>query len=209
MIKLEYDYFLSFTSRYPPGVAGDNPINTAYQQFIISEIGVDEYNKADRKKQNLLASAVQRLLSQPRMKGFYFPHTQYDNTVTEKKLEEACDNSLVFVQLVQTIMFDPPATGTNFCFFEWNRVQTQFAEADKDRRILFVVAAQDRNVFLGVLPFYEYDLWHDHIRRKDPPYLPEVQFYSEATLREVKRTFQDKMVPEIRAAWFRLIEGAP
>jgi hypothetical protein len=209
-IKLKYDYFLSFTTRYPAGVAGDNPINTAYQQFIISEITIDEYNKADRKKMNLLALAVHRLLSQPRIKGFYFPHTQYDNTVTEQKLQEACDNSLIFVQLVQAIMFDPPpALGTNYCFFEWNRVKTQFTGPDGEKRILFVVAAPDRNTFLGVLPFIDYNNWHDHIRQKDPPYLPEMEFRNEATLMEVKKTFQNKMVPEIRAAWFRLIDGAP
>src|SRR5262249_11035233 len=123
-IKLDYDYFLSFTTRYPAGVPGDNPVNTAYKHLIIAEIGIDRYKKGDRKKTNLLAEAVNGLLSQPRIKGFYFPHTQYDNALTERKLEAACDSCLVFVQLVQTIMFDVPNGRTNYCFFEWNRVMT-------------------------------------------------------------------------------------
>jgi hypothetical protein len=208
-IKLEYDYFLSFTTRYP-AVAGDNPINTTYQQYIISEITVDEYNKADRKKTNLLALAVHRSLSQPQIRGFYFPHTQYDNTVTEQKLQEACDSSLVFVQLVQPIMFvSPGSQATNYCFYEWKRVKSQFMGNDVERRILFIVAVPNRNQFLNVLPYVDYDEWHDHIKEKDPPYLPDMQFYSEAGIRQIKETLQNKIVTEIQGAWFRLIDGAP
>jgi hypothetical protein len=209
-IKLEYDYFLSFTSRCPAGMAGDNPVNTAYKQFIIEEITLKEFNKADRTKMNLLALVAYKLLSQPRIKGFYFPHTQYDNTQTERKLAEACDNCLVFVQLVQTIMFEPPMDGgTNYCFFEWSRARDRFQGADNEKHILFVVAAPNRNEFLQVLPFLHYDTWHKHISNKDPPYLPEVQFRDNVTLRKIRKTFKEIILPEIRGAWFRLIEGVP
>lgn len=207
-IQVEYDYFLSFTCRYPP-VAGDNPINTAYRQLIISEIGMDEFNKADRKKTNLLASTAYRLLSQPRIRGFYFPHSQYDNRLTEQKLEAACDSCMVFVQLVQSIMFDRPAIGRNYCFFEWNRVNARFHGADRERRILFVVAGVDQKDFQMLLPFVDYSDWHGQIRQKDARYLPEAQFWDRQTVPAIKKMFQEHLVPQIRAPWFRLIEDVP
>jgi hypothetical protein len=209
-VRLKYDYFLSFTNRYPGGIAGDNPVNSAYKHFIVSEIGHDEFNATDRKTNNLLAQVAYRLLSQPRLKGFFFPHRQYDNTVTEQKLKEACDDCMVFIQLVQAIMFDPPTHGgTNYCHFEWDRIRARFNGPDSEKHILFVVAAPDRNSFLQVLPFAAYNNWYDHVSRKDPPYLPELPSRNQAKLTQLKDTFTRTIVQDVRAAWFRLINNVP
>ena len=123
-IRLEYDFFFSFTTRYPR-VEGENPINTAYKYFIIKELERTTWNCADRKKENLLATTVFRLLlTEAEYKGFFFPDSQFDNTMTEEKLAQACRNCLVFVQLIQNIMFQPPEKGENWCHFEYKLVKS-------------------------------------------------------------------------------------
>jgi hypothetical protein len=208
-IKLEYDYFLSFTTRYPIAV-GDNPVNNAYKHFITAVLGSDFFNGSDRKKTNLLAMAVHSVLAQASLKGFFFPHSQYDNTNTEQKLQAACDDCLVFVQLVQIIMFVPPnGGGTNYCFYEWDRAIRRFTGPDRENHILFVVATPDRSEILEGLPFVDYNAWHRHVRDKDPPYLPTAEFRDKATVLQIRSAFKDKITPKIRGAWFRLINDAP
>jgi hypothetical protein len=159
---------------------------------------------------NLLALTVHRLLSEPPIRGFYFPHTQYDNALTEQKLEEACDSCMVFVQLIQPIMFDHPFNGVkNYCFFEWSRVRTQFRGANSEKRILFVVAVGDRDIFRDYLPFIDYDDWYKHLHQKDPPYLPEMHSRNEQRLAEIRALLKGILVPQIRLARLRFVDTVP
>ncbi len=209
-IQAEYDFFLSFTCRRP-AVAGDNPINTNYREFIISEIGLDEYNSADRKNSNLLALALHRILAEKATQAFFFPHKQQDNSVTVAKLEQACDSTLVFVQLVQRLMFTRPAHAgqPNYCFFEWSRVEKRLRGPDRERRILFVVADESPQRF-GQMAFHPtYMKWHAHVCQKDPPYLPEVRQPDLATVQAIGARLRDKLLPFIEDAWSDLSAKAP
>jgi hypothetical protein len=102
LLTLRYDFFLSFTTRYPPP-PGENPVNFKYKKFIISCLNSRYYQSTDRDKKNLVAESVFRLLAGTTRVGFLFTHVQDDNALTEKKLREALENSIFFVQLVQNI----------------------------------------------------------------------------------------------------------
>jgi hypothetical protein len=204
-IKLEYDYFLSFTNR-SQDIPGDNPINDAYREFIVREIP-DEYRRGDRKKKNLLALAVHRVLAEPGVRAFYFPHSQYDQSTTEKKLEDACNSCVVFIQLVQKIMFEEPSHGTNYCFFEWQRVRNRFHNNDK--HMLYVVAHEDRDDLLGMTPFFDYDEWHGHITVKDVPFLPEARHGNKTAIDAIRATLRKVVKNDIEGAWSRLVGGVP
>ncbi|SPP93043.1 protein of unknown function [Bradyrhizobium vignae] len=207
-VQLKNDFFLSFTTRTGSNV-GENPINLCYKSFIVSEIGIDAFKRSDRSKTNLLALAAHRLLSQARISGFYFPHSQYDGADTEQKLFDEADSSLVFVQLVQPVMFDRPPNGDNYCFVEWSRVWSRMSESERDLNMIFVVAANDRTELKAIYPFIEYRAWHDDVLRRDAPYLPEVQFANRHKVLYIKSTFREQLVRQIRAAWSRLIDDVP
>jgi hypothetical protein len=209
-IKLEYDYFISFTCRYPnPETPGGNPVNAQHKHFIISKIGPDEFKKAS-KAENLLAIAVDRALTQVGLKRFFFPVFQYDNSKTEEKLANACDNSLVFFQLVEPIMFHPLAGGlNNYCYNEWQRVYNRLRGTDAEENILYLIVVADRHVFADVSRHPGYSDWYNHIANKDSPYLPETPTRNASALDNIKRIFDQKLRPEIKGAWNRLIEGVP
>ncbi len=210
MIQFDYDFFLSFTSRYPdPDVGGDNPINIAYKYFIKQVLGPDAFKGDDLKNTNLLARAVHKVLLDPPNRGFYFPRQQYDNDDTRLKLEKACDSSMLFVQIVQSIMFDPPRDRKNYCFFEWERVMARFPEVERDKRILYVLAGTNYDG-LREIPLPDiYADWHSHITRKDVPYLPEAEFWDASTLKSIKKTILESLVAKIKNAWLELSIGAP
>src|SRR5262249_25366982 len=109
------------------------------------------------------------------------------------------------------IMFIPPAAGrgTNYCFFEWGRACARFPGRAREKNILYVVASPDRAAFLGVLPHAGYNNWHQDVRARDPPYLPDVPFRDQARGKGIKTAFETLIVPQVRGAWIRLVEGAP
>jgi hypothetical protein len=210
-IKFKYDYFLSFTTRRPKDIVGDdNPVNLSYKQFICSVVDPDIFTKADWKKENLLALAINNLLAQPRAKGYYYPNFESDNAVIKRQLEEACDSCLVFIQLVQTIMFDPPE-GTNFCHVEWKRIREKFEGADKESRVIFVVAADNHEAFVGEIPypFIDYTDWHAHVCEKREHYLPEFPFPDPAKQTKIRDIVRQKVAPEIWKAWSRIVNEVP
>ncbi|MBZ5594762.1 MAG: hypothetical protein LAP39_21160 [Acidobacteriia bacterium] len=214
-IQAQFDFFFSFTTRNP-AEPGENPINRMYRWFISHVLGPDEFLKADRKTKNLLADAIrQRVLERlPRMEGFYFPDSQYDNSDTLAKLEKALASNLVFVQLVQDIMFVAPKQGENFCFNEYTRAVALLQnDPHKDQRVVFVVADKDRKTFekrLGLVP-PPYLAWKQHVCRDDTPYLADVEFPNDtdARVKELMGLIDDKVSPRISAALDRLVTEAP
>jgi hypothetical protein len=105
-------------------------------------LGEDAITRSSQRETNLLAKAICLRLATPGIEGYYFPRQQYDNAETEKKLEEACDESFM-VQLIQSILFYPPAQGKNYCFLEWERVMQKLSADEKEKRILYVLAEMD------------------------------------------------------------------
>src|SRR5262249_19605157 len=152
--------------------------------------------------------AVFRVLSEPGVRAFYFPHSQYDQTTTEKKLEDACDRCVVFIQLVQKIMFaEPHPPGTkNYCFFEWQRARNRFHnKVDHEKHMLYVAALENRDDLLGMKPFFDYGEWHDHIRVKDVPFLPEARHGNKTAIDEIRALLRRMVKNDVQGAWSRLV----
>lgn len=207
-IQLKYDFFLSFTSRYTdPEPQKIIPINIAYKHLINYILDEKSITEKDRRETNLLAKAIHSRFS-PR-RGFYYPRQQFDNADTEKKLEDACDNSFLFVQLIQNIIFDPPPEGKNYCFHEWEKMMKRFMPLETEKRILYVLAEKDHKGVRDQDVPLQYADWHEHVVRKDRPYLPEPGVWDESFLEEQKTTITKYLVHRIDVAWKELAEGAP
>ncbi len=137
-VRLKQDYFLSYTTRYlAPGAI--NPVNQDYRHLIRKQLG--KSLDADQRA-NLLAQAVHNILGKSAT-GFLFEQSQYDNSVTMEKLKRELDDSMVFVQLVQTVMFEPDEDGRpNYCFWEWQRARARFG--NREEHLLYIVAEPGR-----------------------------------------------------------------
>jgi len=206
LISSEHDFFFSFTTRYsPPG--GDNPINGRYEYLIKKILGSPQFRKADRSKRNLLAEALYRLLAQRPYHGFLFTLHENDNAVTETKLKEACAKSLVFIQVVQNIMFEEPLGRTNYCFFEHTEAINSMED---ENRIIFVVAENCRG---DLVPDFSvprrYDRWHSHVVIKDPPYLEEASNNSSQRICDLKEKFEKKVVRKVQEVLEGILTNVP
>jgi hypothetical protein len=207
LISSEYDFFLSFTTRYtPPG--GENPINARYKYFIISEIDRAGYKNADRGKENLLVKALHRMLAQPPLRGFLFTEYENDNTLTEQKLRDACAKAIVFIQVVQNVMFSEPlGRRTNYCFFEYTQAKSSIQAED---HFLFVVAEKPRGGLIAqhfVPP--RYDAWHKHVLMKDPPYLEEARAHNTKLILDLRKNFEDKIVQKVKDVPEAIFKNVP
>ncbi len=194
-ISSEHDFFFSFTTRYSPAGV-ENPVNERYEFFIRKILGDPHFRSADRSKKNLLAETLYRLLAQRPYHGFMFTLHENDNAITEKKLKEACATSLIFVQVIQNIMFEEPHGKTNWCFFEYDEALKSIKD---ENRIVFVIAENNREVFVSdfdVPPIYE--TWHGHVVRKDPPYLEEASIYSAKRIIDLRVKFEGKVVSKVK-----------
>ena len=212
-LALRYDFFFSFTNRYEQR-DGENPVNTMYKHFILKVLTPDEWKSADRKKENLLARAIYTVLCRAEGHvGYFFPDTQYDNSVTEDKLRERLQDSFVFIQLVQNVMFRPPAAGTNYCHWEYSLTMERLAaDHGRENRILFALAERDRNALLAsdrVHP--QYDRWHKDVLQRDPPSFPEADDprHAHTRFREITNLVERKLAEKIDEAWDREIESVP
>jgi hypothetical protein len=175
-------------------------------------LGPDEFKNADRKTTNLLADAIhQRLLGVvPGAAGFYFPDSQYDNSLTLEKLERAVSSHLVFVQLVQGIMLVAPLDGDNYCFNEYTRAKELLKDdPHKEQRMIFILAERDRQKLKERSVPPPYLPWRQHIYDKDPPYLAEVEFTDDARVKQLTELIDNKVSPYISAALSRLVSEAP
>ncbi len=212
-LSLPNDFFFSFSTRYEH-VASENPVNYAYKHFILKVLTPEDWESADRNKENLLAKAVYTLVSEKKgHKGFYFPDSQYDNTYTEEKLERELRDSYIFLQMLQNVMFRPPAEGENYCHFEFIRAHQQLdAEGQVEHRMLFVVAENEGGFIRPRDVYPDYDQWFGQvIKRKDVPYIPEVAVPVDADARyeQIKKLIEEKLIALIDAAWYRLIDNVP
>jgi hypothetical protein len=209
--QLKYDFFLSFTSRYPyPERTDLNPINDRYKHFIKRVLGTDPTKGPDR-NENKLALAVFLRLAVPPIRGYHCIHQQYDNVKTEKKLEEACDQSLVFVQLIQSIMFYPREGVTNYCFFEWERIMHRMSPGEKEKRILYVLAEMDHAGLRDLTPppCAEYSPWYQYVLERDRPHLPEAPFRNQSVLKALDERIASHLVNKIKDVWIELSVRVP
>jgi hypothetical protein len=210
LIQSTHDFFFSFTMRHtPPDV--ENPVNSDYKYFIKEIVGAERFETADRCRTNLLAKAVHAWLSRSLYRGFIFTEHQGDNAVTLTKLREHCRQSLVFVQMIQNIMFDEPGERTNYCLFEYVEAkQAIIGDPEGEKRFLFIVAEESRDHLpRSFLVPEEYEEWYDHLLAKDPVYLPRLPVYSDQKIDEFKRLLDEKIRDKLSEAWEWVFRGVP
>jgi hypothetical protein len=153
------DYFLSFTLRNPVG--GPNPVNTFHRYFIES-YGLDPSRSAN----NELAKALDRALqsSKYKFRGFYFPAHEDDSQLVSKKLAEAIDRALVFIQIVQNDMFSKRfKADENYCFDEYTMASAQ----QKKSIYLFADGQHPADMIPLVDTFPRFSNWYQLIEQTD------------------------------------------
>ena len=143
------DYFLSFTNRNQ--TPGTNSRVNYEHEFFIRKI-ITGYKNFDRSKRNLLAQAIHYLLQQTSLTGFFFPeHGDYSYGVIAE-LESQCRRALVFIQVVQGVMF---TQAPSYCQVEFNAAN----ERPFSNRVIFLDAEEtflrDDKVNPTLLPWYE------------------------------------------------------
>ena len=207
LIASESDFFLSFTTRYP-SVAGDNPVNKTYRHFIREILGPEVYDTSDRRAKNLLAVALYRMLEEPPLRhGFEYTVYENDNSRTENKLKEFCAKSVIFIQLVQNIMFHKPEGQPNYCFFEYNEAKRCIQE---EGRMLFVVAEPSRDSLVSFFKVpAEYEDWYNELVRRDPPYLKEARIDDPARVEELRKLITDKILRRFDELWNSIFANVP
>jgi hypothetical protein len=74
---------------------------------------------------------------------------------------------------------------------------------------MFVIA-EETNAFIGANRVPDpYSPWHNHIREKDPPYLPKVDVYDRAKVATIRNTFERIILPQVRSAWDNVLNRIP
>jgi len=153
------DYFLSFTQRN--SVGGKNPVNS-FHRYLIESFGIDPGNS----EKNELASALDRSLRGSRYKfeGFFFPMHEDDSIEVTKKLRDAMERALVFIQIVQNDMFNKRfKPDENYCFDEFRMA------ADQRKKTIYLFADGDHPAHM--IPHGEtaprFEDWYDLIQKTD------------------------------------------
>ncbi len=165
--KIDHDYFLSFTQRSRSKTKGQpNRVNMRYKTFILSTlITIDFENfKLYSVTRNLLAETIHYLLREEGLKGFYFPDRESDTEDVDPKLDDALNSHLVFIQLVQNVMFDEPDKKKNYCYLEYHHVES--SGFDKSR-IKFVIEGSREKVAANDKATLDFPVWHKAIMGQD------------------------------------------
>lgn len=203
-VRLKRDYFMSYTTRYLARGA-INPVNHEYRHFISDILG--RPLKDTNQRANLLARAIDEIFTR-KAKGFLFESSQYDNTITEEKLEQELADSMVFVQLVQLVMFQPDEDQRpNYCYWEWRRAKARFG--DQRGHLLYLVAEPSRDELKQTAPYIDYTDWHEDVVTRDPPYIPRHRTLNKASIEETTQMLERFCDQHITGAWIRLEQAAP
>ena len=206
IIRSGYYFFLSFTKRGPEDL-GKMRVNRQYWELIKRKI--EPPSKGDLKERNLLAHAIYVMLRSELLEGFYYPRHDNDNSLVERKLREACESCLVFVQLVDNAMFSPPKD-PNFCEFEYRHALDFIRQAGgpAEDRVLFVVTERDKDDLPDPLTVGTYGDWVRHIQSKAAVYLPPVADYDKRRIDEIKEKLA-AVVSQVKAAKKNMLERVP
>jgi hypothetical protein len=95
------DFFCSYTARGAPS------INNAYQVAIRSQFGSKSDLKETWSKSNYLAHMIAKFYTTLGYKGFFDRTGLKSGDWIDKKIKDACENAIVFVQLLEQESFDP------------------------------------------------------------------------------------------------------
>ncbi len=200
----DYDYFLSFTRR-KRSEGGYNPVNNNYEHFIKAILGKHRFNDKEKIEKNLLARSIHKILKDSGHEGFFYPEHIGDNQLVDPKVEKACVNSHIFIQLIQDLMFDKPNV-ENYCFTEYKYVKDTFS----DEQILFVLAEGDRKKIINRLPVcLSYRDWYNHVLKKDIVILRFTTIWKKNDIDSIKKEIEENIGNKIKEYKDHLIENVP
>lgn len=191
------DYFMSFTNR--------NQVPQSYSrvneehQFFIRTI-IRDYRDFDWSKRNLLAQAIHYMLQKASLTGFFFPEHGRSSYEVIPELEHECQRALVFIQVVQGVMF---TLAPSYCHVEFNAAnQRPFSKS-----VIFLDAEEtflraDR-VDPDLLP------WYESVRAFSRIGLPLTDQYSAAVVRSNRDLVKKKISELVDRAGDLIYEGVP
>lgn len=209
IVRSGKDFFLSFTSRGPESF-GDKRVNRRYWYFIRQMIPL--VGKSERKDRNLLADAIDTMLRDSALNGFYYKRHENDNSVVEQKLLDACTSSLVFIQLVDNAMFNVDETKPrNYCKYQYENALTfirQIQNMVEDRVIFLVTERKPDDLPDPDRVHAPYRGWVVDILSKSAIYLPPVQDNDKRIIDEMK-TKVAGLVEQVKAARRNILDRIP
>ena len=193
------DYFLSFTNRNVSKDEGlPNIVNTDHEFFIRSRIPT--YESLDRVSQNLLAMALHYLLQQKNFTGFYYPEHDDFSYEVEEKLRTEVTQSMVFIQIVQGVMF---SFAPSMCHLEF----TNARDCDPVKPMIFLDAELsllgDDRVTATLFNWYSYVSHQGRIR------LGMTSEKLDNVIRHNHQVIEEKIVRMLDVAAQRIYEGVP
>src|SRR5205823_2757761 len=100
--------------------------------------------------------------------GYFFPRSEDGPSIVEDELARELNNCLVFIQIIQTEMFEL-AKANNWCFWEWRHAASRFGNAEHH---LIYILGEDNRDWLDFSPDADYIDWHKHVRAKKAPPIP-------------------------------------
>ena len=199
----DYDYFLSFTRRNRS--AGEyNIVNKNYEYFIKDTLGKHSFKKEELIRKNLLARSIHGILKNCGYNGFFYPEHSEDNQPVGPKVERACKNSLIFIQLIQNVMFDK-TDGENNCFNDYNCAIETFSE----EQIIFVLAEDSYEKIYEIKDdvCLDYKNWYEHVLSKDNVILDFTTKKEDSF--KIKDKFERNICNGIRNYRKQLIDNVP
>jgi hypothetical protein len=193
-IKAGQEYFLSFTQRYRGEGAG-NPVNSLHR-YLIQSYGL--LNPQDSTKNELahMLDNVLRSSQRHQFNGFYFPAHEDDSAEVKKKVDDALDQALVFIQLVQNEMFSRHYEDRfNFCHSEYGRA---LASA-KPMIYLFADGIHPDDLISEEDADFSLDNWYQYIRKIDCVDLaPTIVAEETANVVANRRKLQERLVEKVQ-----------
>lgn len=202
------DYFLSFTSR--KANQGElNIVHLNYQHFIKYILMPIDWKRelmdAEQKNINLLARAIYRLLSE-KLKGFYYPSHEGDNTIVERKIEENCCASFAFIQLIQNVIFNSMSDKCNYCHLEYMYAIRSIAPELR----LYILAERSHDELVKKQFIDEkYEDWHQEVLQKNKFHLPFTESFNIKQLKEMRFLIEKNLSNNIQTHKDKLFQSVP
>jgi hypothetical protein len=201
-VGLQRDYFLSFTTRHHRDVSV-NPINKRYE-FFIRKVLKDRFGNVNEEKDNLFARAIHEIFSQ-KARGYYFSKSEDDASIVDDELKRELNQSMVFVQIVQSEMFE--LIEKNYCYLEWEWAREHFG--NDESCILYILGEDDRDWLDILVPDDTYSKWDSHVKAKKASPTPMHRLSNEEKIEETRSSLERILKGNIIGAWIRLEREAP
>jgi hypothetical protein len=196
------DYFLSFTS-FNPTADEINVVNGTHRYLIRDQTPYAWEDRQAHRTTNLLANLLDHLLRNRQLRGFYYKRHEGDSSEVVTKLRTNAQQSLAFVQLLQSAMFvkEPPP---NFCHMEY-----ELSVADESKTLIFVSAEPLASFITRGNVNNRLHGWYDDVVSRDPLELVGTPRWAPATIDANLEGIREHVVETVQAARERLFAGVP